>query len=52
MSETLVALMLRTGIPLTVWLEQPDGVIETAIRMVNEQDERDNDDPPAEGWSG
>lgn len=33
--------MLRTSIPMTVWLEQPDGAIETAIAMLNEQDDED-----------
>ena len=33
--------MLRTGIPFDTWLRQPDGVIETAIRMCNEQDRQD-----------
>lgn len=43
--------MLRFGIPFDVWARQPDGVIETAIRLVIEQDQRATD-PPAEGWSG
>ena len=33
--------MLRFGIPFDVWLRQPDGVIETAIRLCNEQAEAD-----------
>jgi hypothetical protein len=33
--------MLRTNIPMTVWMEQPDGAIETAIAMLVEQDEED-----------
>ncbi len=33
--------MLRTGIPVDVWLRQPDGTIETAIRLCNEQDDID-----------
>ena len=41
MSFSLVVLMLRFGIPVDVWMRQPDGVIETAIRLVNEQDEHD-----------
>jgi hypothetical protein len=36
--------MLRFGIPVDVWMRQPDGVIETAIRLVNEQDQADQDD--------
>jgi hypothetical protein len=41
MSFSLVVLMLRFGIPVDVWMRQPDGVIETAIRLVNEQDQAD-----------
>jgi hypothetical protein len=44
LSFSLVVLMLRFGIPVDVWMRQPDGVIETAIRLVNEQDEKDRDD--------
>lgn len=44
MSHTLVALMLRTSIPFTTWMEQPDGVIETAIQMLLEQDGNDQQD--------
>lgn len=36
--------MLRTGVPFDVWLRQPDGVLETAIRMLNEQAEIDQED--------
>jgi hypothetical protein len=36
--------MLRFGIPVDVWMRQPDGVIETAIRLVNEQDQADRED--------
>jgi hypothetical protein len=36
--------MLRFGIPVDVWMRQPDGVIETAIRLVNEQDREQQDD--------
>lgn len=32
--------MLRTGIPVTVWLEQPDGVIETALDELASEDKR------------
>ena len=39
--------MLRTGIPFDVLLRQPDGVIETAIHMLNEQARRDAD--PGDG---
>jgi hypothetical protein len=35
--------MLRFGIPVDVWMRQPDGVIETAIRLVNEQDQADQE---------
>lgn len=53
MSHSLVVLMLRFGIPMDVWMRQPDGCIETAIQLVNEQDANDsNGDPPAQGWSG
>lgn len=34
--------MLRYSIPFDVWLRQPDGVIETAIRLVNEEAAADN----------
>ena len=44
MSHTLVALMLRTSIPFDVWMRQPDGVIDTAIRLLNEQAEIDAQD--------
>ena len=37
--------MLRFGIPFDVWMRQPDGVIETAIRLVNEQDADDRGEP-------
>ena len=43
MSFSLVVLMLRFGIPVDVWMRQPDGVIETAIRLVNEQDQADRE---------
>jgi hypothetical protein len=33
--------MLRTSIPFTTWMEQPDRVIETAVAMLNEQDDED-----------
>ena len=33
--------MLRFNIPVDVWMRQPDGVIETAIDLVNEWDEQD-----------
>ena len=42
--------MLRFGIPFDVWLRQPDGVIETAIKLVNEQDRPDDQSP--RGYSG
>lgn len=54
MSATLVALMVRTGVPFNVWLEQPDGVIETALQLISDAEEGD-DDPPSTGntvWSG
>lgn len=41
--------MLRFGIPVDVWMRQPDGVIETAIRLVNEQDADGDDDGPSGG---
>lgn len=43
--------MLRYGIPFDVWLRQPDGVIETAIRLVNEEAEQDenNSRPHTQG---
>jgi hypothetical protein len=43
LSFSLVVLMLRFGIPVDVWMRQPDGVIETAIRLVNEQDQADRE---------
>jgi hypothetical protein len=44
--------MLRSGIAFDVWLRQPDGVIETAIRKYNEQAEIDAGHDPGSGWSG
>lgn len=48
--------MLRTGIPFTTWLDQPDGVIETALQMLHEQDvgdvEPDQPDPDGPQMSG
>lgn len=44
MSATLVALMLRTGVPFDVWLRQPEGVIETALQLLTDDD---GDDPPS-----
>ncbi len=41
--------MLRTGIPFGVWLRQPDGVIETAIRLYNEQAAIDGQSDPDGG---
>lgn len=41
--------MLRTQIPFSTWLEQPDGVIETAIRLLNEQDDIDSRDDHGPG---
>lgn len=38
--------MLRTSIPFTTWLGQPDGVIETALQQLFEQDQQDNTLPP------
>jgi hypothetical protein len=49
MSHHLVALMLRTGIPVTVWLEQADGVIETATALLLEQDDTDRQDGDSDG---
>lgn len=43
--------MLRFGIPFDVWMRQPDGVIETAIRLVNEEAEQD-DSPDGPQMSG
>lgn len=43
MSRTIVRLMLHTRIPFTVWLEQPDGVIETALQMLTDPDEGDDE---------
>jgi hypothetical protein len=39
MSRTVVALMIRTSIPFSVWLDQPDGVIETALELLAEQND-------------
>ena len=50
MSFTLVALMLRTGTPVDVWMRQPEGVIETALILINEAS--DGDDNPQQGYSG
>jgi hypothetical protein len=52
LSFSLVVLMLRFGIPVDVWMRQPDGVIETAIRLVNEQDEKDRDDQDGASGAG
>jgi hypothetical protein len=52
LSFSLVVLMLRFGIPVDVWMRQPDGVIETAIRLVNEQDEKDQDDDDGSAGAG
>lgn len=38
MSRTVVALMIRTGIPFSTWLDQPDGVIETVLELFDERD--------------
>lgn len=43
MSHTLVVLMVRSGIPMDVWMRQPDGCIETAVQLYTEQDEHDQD---------
>lgn len=37
MSRTVVGLMVRTGIPFSVWISEPDGVIDTALELLNEQ---------------
>jgi hypothetical protein len=52
MSFSLVVLMLRFGIPVDVWMRQPDGVIETAIRLVNEQDQADQEKTRDDGDDG
>lgn len=39
--------MVRTGVPFLTWLEQPDGVIETAVELLSEKP-----DQPRQGWSG
>ena len=44
--------MLRFGIPVDVWMRQPDGVIETAIRLVNEQDGDDGESSGKTVYSG
>ena len=44
--------MLRFGIPVDVWMRQPDGVIETAIRLVNEQDQVDKEDQGGASGAG
>jgi hypothetical protein len=44
--------MLRFGIPVDVWMRQPDGVIETAIRLVNEQDQADRDGDDGSAGAG
>jgi hypothetical protein len=44
--------MLRFGIPVDVWMRQPDGVIETAIRLVNEQDQADQDEDDGSAGAG
>ena len=33
--------MVRSGIPMDVWMRQPDGCIETAIQIYAEQDQND-----------
>jgi len=52
LSFSVVLLMLRFGIPFDVWLRQPDGVIETAIRLCNEQSDGGKDGTPHRGYSG
>jgi len=47
--------MLRTSVPMDVWMRQPEGCIETAIRMLNEQDRIDREDqngPDGDRFSG
>lgn len=50
MSAMLVALMLRSGIPYDAWLRQPEGVIETALQLLN--DDGNDDDAPKTVYSG
>ena len=44
MSYTLAVLMVRSGIPMDVWMRQPDGCIETAVQLYGEQDRQDRRD--------
>lgn len=44
--------MLRTTIPFNTWLEQPDGVIETAIMLLLEQDDTAREDGEQDGHTG
>ena len=39
MTRALIALAIRSGIPPTVWLEQPDWYIETAIDLLTQDDD-------------
>jgi hypothetical protein len=45
MSRTVVALMVRTGIPFSAWINEPDGVIDTALELLNEQSDRGDRSP-------
>jgi len=44
MSRTVVALMVRTGIPFSTWIAEPDGVIDTALELLNGSNERAQND--------
>ena len=37
-----MGLAIRTHIPFSTWLAEEDGVIGTAIRMINESDREDD----------
>lgn len=49
MSRTIVRLMLHTQIPFTTWIEQPDGVIETALELLSEEPDAAPDGPVMSG---
>lgn len=37
----IVGLALRTGIPVRVWASEPASVINTALRIIEEQDRQE-----------